>query len=289
MPQAAFDPTEVDTTIDAQSDNLKYLAVVNPVDKAHFKSLVDATAAANGCALIASMDAECRKTKHRPAAPHKHPIPAPSTSESRSIHDGGLTALNAKFEKLAAEQAITNAELRQTNKTNAELRQTNTELRQRNAELCQTNAELRQTNAEFRQTIADLHVEVTAHDKTIKLLANRAIFDEARQLIAERYGFQLAELQPRQYHTDIDVWRSNIVDTIHACLSDTDKAVLDKNTLDVLFDSGSGSVRRQGNHAAHSATRRNMGVAVLSSALTQGQREALRNLHMFVVGEEPAL
>ncbi|KZT03277.1 uncharacterized protein LAESUDRAFT_751704 [Laetiporus sulphureus 93-53] len=192
-------------TIDITRDGLKYHAVVNPVDKAHCET------------------------------PPKHPIPAPSTSESRSIHDGGLAALNAKFDKLAAE-------------------------------LAGRNAEQAQRNARQDQMIADLRVKVTDHEKAITMLANRALLDDACLLIAERYG--------------------NTVDTVHARLSDKDKAVLDRNALDVIFDSGSGSIRRR---ATLLLIQQLWASPCCCPLLTTKQRNALRNLYTFVVGEEPAL
>ena len=117
------------------------------------------------------------------------------------------------------------------------------------------------------------------------------MLDQARDLIIDRYGFKLSDLQLGGYRTQTEkqIMLQSLVQTVSSALSPKDSKLLSDDALRIIFDGGKHTIRDAGNEVAHQASTFDIGLAVLEGGLTLKQSEALRNIYIFTHNQEPEL
>jgi len=107
------------------------------------------------------------------------------------------------------------------------------------------------------------------------------VLDDARNKLANDYQFSLDELRPRP--SDV----GPLVRLIQSRLNTEHAKLLSYDALTMIFDSSDGSMRDDGNKAAHEAPHADRVDSVLEVTLTKPQRDLLGNIYYFAHGKEP--
>jgi hypothetical protein len=107
------------------------------------------------------------------------------------------------------------------------------------------------------------------------------VLDDARNKLANDYGFTLDEIRPR--HSDV----GPLVQHIQSKLNAEHAKLLSYDALTMIFDSSDDSMRDDGNKAAHEAPLADRVDSVLEATLTKTQRALLGKIYYFAHGKEP--
>ncbi|KAG6855648.1 hypothetical protein H0H87_012666 [Tephrocybe sp. NHM501043] len=117
---------------------------------------------------------------------------------------------------------------------------------------------------------------VTTVEKTLQKLHRRIILDQARDKVLET-----CQLDRNQFATP-ELLLSAVKTRLPAS-----PPVLSVEALDLIFLSN--RIRDEGNVAAHEARHEDVGIAILSSSLTEVQRMTLREVYEYMHSAEPML
>src|SRR5882762_8299288 len=107
------------------------------------------------------------------------------------------------------------------------------------------------------------------------------VLDDARNKLANDYGFTLDEIRPR--HSDV----GPLVQHIQSKLNAEHAKLLSYDALTMIFDSSDASMRDNGNKAAHEAPLADRVNSVPEASLTNRQRALLEEIYYFAHGKEP--
>jgi hypothetical protein len=107
------------------------------------------------------------------------------------------------------------------------------------------------------------------------------VLDDARNKLASDYKFSVDELRPRG--SDV----GPLVHLIQSRLNLEHAKLLSNDALTLIFDSSDGSMRDDGNKAAHVASHSDRVDSVLGAMLTETQRALLCKIYYFTHGKEP--
>ena len=122
-------------------------------------------------------------------------------------------------------------------------------------------------------------------------LHRRVVLDDARARLVRKYDFSLQELtlprpinfSPTRHAELLTQLKAQVRERLNA----DDSQLLSDNALNMIFDNNVGTIRDDGNAAAHEATTEEMALAVLETSLSQSQREGLQRLYKFTHNVEP--
>lgn len=106
------------------------------------------------------------------------------------------------------------------------------------------------------------------------------VLDDARRELVRHYKFKHEELWPRKVGVDA------LVASVRSKLNEQHSKLLSRDALWMIFDSSDGSVRDQGNVAAHEASMDVCSFAVLESGLSSARRSILAVIYYFAYGKE---
>lgn len=109
------------------------------------------------------------------------------------------------------------------------------------------------------------------------------VLDDARNKLANDYGFSSAELRSRRSGI------SSAVQRIQSRLSEEHASLLSFETLAMIFDSLHNSIRDGGNKAAHEAPLMEHVRSILEATLTETQKVRLSNIYYYIHGEKPSV
>jgi hypothetical protein len=101
------------------------------------------------------------------------------------------------------------------------------------------------------------------------------VLDDARHKLIRHYKFKFEELWPRKVGVDA------LVSLVRSKLNEEHSKLLSKDALWMIFDSSDGSVRDQGNAAAHESSKDVCSIAVLDSSLGSARRSILAAIYYF--------
>jgi hypothetical protein len=199
----------------------------------------------------------------------------------------GLTSSNAELTSSNAELKSTISSL--TSKVD-ELTSSNAKRESRIGELTFSNDKLTFSNASLLAKVSELEAcnrdmssTLQRHSKRIFALDRRIILDDARSKIARVYNYPPDQLWPSR--TEV----GPLVQDIRSKLNPADAKLLSTDTLTMIFETGDGTVREEGNRAAHEAFLADCANAVMEATLPKWRRVSLQNLYEFVHGQEPTL
>jgi hypothetical protein len=74
---------------------------------------------------------------------------------------------------------------------------------------------------------------------------------------------------------------------VRSRLSVQHTSLLSSEAINIIFNSAEGTIRGDGNNAAHEAPLADRAVAVMDAALKETQRATLRRIYEFAYGKEP--
>jgi len=168
-------------------------------------------------------------------------------------------------------------------------------LQSSNTELLGSVNKLTSSNAQLLGEVNGLKLEVNGlklsntellktlqrYTKTMSSLNRCMVLDDARTKIAKVYSLTLDGLWSQ--HTDIKM----LVRQIRSKLSAEHSILLDDDALRMIYDSSDGSIRHDGNKAAHEAPLSDRIDSVLDGRLTMKQGALLRNIYRFAHDKEP--
>jgi hypothetical protein len=107
------------------------------------------------------------------------------------------------------------------------------------------------------------------------------VLDDARNKLASDYKFSVDELRSRG--SDV----GPLVHLIRSKLNPEHAKLLSNDALTMIFDSSDGSMRDDGNKAAHVASLADRVDSVLGATMTETQRAVLCKIYCFTHGKEP--
>ena len=117
------------------------------------------------------------------------------------------------------------------------------------------------------------------------------MLDEARDLIIDRYGFNISDFRIGGYNDQAkrEEMVQSLLRSVRLALNPGDSKLLSDDALRMIFDGGKHTIRNAGNEVAHKASLSDISLAVLEGRLTKKQSEALRKIYIFTHNQEPLL
>jgi len=114
------------------------------------------------------------------------------------------------------------------------------------------------------------------------------VLDDAREELVNIYHFTAEELSIGSPGHPLHQQRLGaLIDLVRSKLSVQHSSLLSREAINIIFNSAAGTIRGDGNNAAHEAPIADRAVAVMDAALKETQRVALRGIYQFAYGKEP--
>ena len=125
----------------------------------------------------------------------------------------------------------------------------------------------------------------------LNALHRRVVLDQARDLIIDRYGFNISDLRlgGHRNQTERQAALRSILASVRNVMSAEDSNLLSDDALRMIFDGAKHTIRDAGNEVAHQASASDISLAVLEGNLTAKQSEALAKIYIFTHNKEPEL
>jgi hypothetical protein len=125
----------------------------------------------------------------------------------------------------------------------------------------------------------------------LNALHRRVVLDQARDLIIDRYGFNISDLRLGGHRNQAERKAAlrSLLRSVRKVLSSEDSDLLSDDALRMIFDGAKHTIRDGGNEVAHQASTSDISLAVLEGSLTQKQSEALSKIYTFTHNKEPQL
>ncbi|KAG1720755.1 hypothetical protein EDB19DRAFT_1917769 [Suillus lakei] len=143
---------------------------------------------------------------------------------------------------------------------------------------------LKAANVEKSVLNKEMSAKLQYHSTALHALHRRVVLDDARIIISNRYAFALSELQTGSHGRSVE----ELVRDVSSKLNQADAVLLHNDALTMIFDSKHGTVRFQGNVAAHKASKEDMSSAIaFGQELTELQMTSLKNIYRFAHHEFP--
>ncbi|KAG1858942.1 hypothetical protein F4604DRAFT_1794158 [Suillus subluteus] len=151
-----------------------------------------------------------------------------------------------------------------------------------NAELSAANAELSAANAELSASVQKMNATLQHHSTMLHALHRRVLLDDARTLIANRYGFPISELRSGgQVVAGSAHTLEQLVLDVRSKLTKEDARWLHPNELRMIFDAKLGTLRSGGNAVAHCASEEDLGLAIKDPSLHPLQIASSQDIYRF--------
>jgi hypothetical protein len=117
----------------------------------------------------------------------------------------------------------------------------------------------------------------------LNALHRRVVLDQARDLIIDRYGFNISDLRLGGHRNRAETQAAlrSLLRSVREVLSSEDSDLLSDDALRMIFDGAKHTIRDASNEVAHQASTSDTSLAILEGSLTQKQSEALSKIYTF--------
>jgi hypothetical protein len=128
------------------------------------------------------------------------------------------------------------------------------------------------------------------HSRIIHPLHRRFVLDSARDKIRRKYEGKIDANDLYPLSMDVDIGATpRAASRILQSLDRADTTLLRQVGVEAIISTGKGTLRGDGNEAAHQATEIEASDAVLASNLLPSQREIMNAVHKYTFGSDPNL